>query len=190
MTAQLHDSLKAGMALDEFNQLAKSKAEPIETDAPGLFTFCCSQIHGSVLNTTPFTRVSMDFRVLPAGAQANVKKNGYFRPKWLPEFACPVAPGTLVTTIASLDLPVPAHFQRMQMQKFYAQHGHSELVEFHAMQHAPTLEFAMQSGPAIAYSITQIKRPTKILHPIGFADENVWFTPETQWAFDRILTSR
>ena len=189
-TEELHAQLRAGMSLGDFNRLAQSMAEPVEASQPGLFTFCCSQIHGSVLNETPFTRVSLDFRMLPKGAKPNVKKNGYFRPKWLPDFACPLEKGSAVTTVSSLDLPIPVYMQRMHMLKFFPQSDHRELVEFHNMDHAPTLEDAMLSGAVIAYSISQIKRPVRLLHPIGFADENVWFVPETQWAFDKFLASR
>ncbi len=188
-TEDLHERLRGGLSLQEFEALARSKAAPIESATPGLFTFCCSQIHGSVLNTTPATRVSLDFRVLPQGATPNVKKFGYFKPAWLPPLPCPLAKGTVVTTVASLDLPTPVYFQRHQMQRFHAQEGNRELVEFHNMKHAPTLEDAMRRGPVIAYSIKQVKRPMQVEHPVGFADEGVWFTKETQWAFERLRGS-
>ena len=66
------------------------------------------------------------------------------------------------------------------------QHGQRELVEFHNLPHSPTLDQARQKGPTIAYSILQVKKPFQILHPIGFADENTWFTPESQWAFEKL----
>jgi hypothetical protein len=185
-TALLHNALKSGMSLDEFDALALSQAAPIETDVPGLFSFCCSQIHGSVQNTTSTTRVSVDFRILPRGAHANVKRNGYFRPKWLPQLPCPLDQGMLATTVATLDIPVPIHMQRLHMQRFYPQQGQRELVEFHNLTHSPTLDQARQRGPTIAYSILQVKQPFQVAHPIGFADENVWFTPESQWAFEKL----
>src|SRR5204863_5663349 len=131
-----------------------------------------------VYNTTATTRISVDFRILPQGARANVKRNGYFRPKWLPLLPCPLEQGTLATTVATLDISVPVHMQRQHMHKFYPQHGQRELVEFHNLPHSPTLDQARQKGPTVAYSILQVKKPFQILHPIGFADENTWFTPE------------
>jgi hypothetical protein len=134
--------------------------------------------------------LSVDFRILPKGARANVKRNGYFRPKWLPNFPCPLSPGQLATTVATLDLAVPAHMQRQLMQAFYPQHGHRELVEFHNLDHSPTLDMAVKNGPTIAYSILQVKKPFEIIHPIGFADENVWFTRESQGVFEKLWKSQ
>ncbi len=188
-TGELHERLRAGMSLDEFNRHSQSLAEPIEAAAPGLFTFCCSQIHGSVLNTTPATRMSLDFRKLPRGVSPSVKKYGYFKPKWLPDLPCTLPCGTVATTVATLDLPVPVYLQRSLINKFYRQEGQRELVEFHGMNHAPTLEDAMRRGPVVAYSIKQVKRPMRLEHPIGFADENVWFSRESQWVFDKFLNS-
>jgi hypothetical protein len=45
------------------------------------------------------------------------------------------------------------------------------------MIHNPTLAAAMTQGPVIAYTVRQLKRWTGLIHPIGFVDEKVWFSP-------------
>ena len=54
LSTAYHDSLiNACLTLDEFERLAKPSSKPIESDHPALFSFCCAQVHGSVLNQLP-----------------------------------------------------------------------------------------------------------------------------------------
>jgi hypothetical protein len=179
-TESLHHALTHDrLTLVEFEAVARSTARPIAAPALGVYTFCCAQIHGSVLNETDRTRVSIDLRTLGAGCLANVKRRGgYFRPQWLPDSPCPLAPGTVATTVASLDEGTPVYLQRVAMQAFYAQGQHRELVEFHGLPfHSPTLADALSRGPVVAYTVRQLKEVPALSHPIGFADERLWITP-------------
>jgi hypothetical protein len=179
-TGYLHTALKENrLSLEEFEGLAREAAQPIYAPSPGIHTFCCARIHGSVLNETDTTRVSIDIRVLRSGCRASVKGRGsYFRPQWLPALKSPLPPHTPVTTVASLDEPTPVYLQRLAMECFYSQGPHKELVEFHNVSHNPTLMAAMLQGPVIAYTLRQLKEYPILTYPIGFVDENVWFTPE------------
>lgn len=188
-TAELHRSLREdGLSLSEFEEKARRTASPIEDARPGVHSFCCAQVHGSLLNETDSTRVSLDLRSLAPGLGAGVKNvGGYFRPQWLPETPCPYADGRTVTTVASLDFNTPVYLQRLAMQRFYPQSDNRTLVEFHALpMHAPTLEQAMAEGPVIAYSIRQLRRLGRLRYPIGFADERVWFAPGDESLLERL----
>jgi hypothetical protein len=189
-TENIHDSLKQRqLNLEEFEELARGTARPIEAAGPGIFTFCCAQVHGSVLNETDHTRVSIDIRVLGAGRRANVKKvGGYFRPQWLGRRDCPLPAGQPVTTVASLDEATPVYLQRVAMERFYPQGGHRELVEFHGLPyHSPTLVDAMARGPVIAYTVKQLRRAPELLHPVGFVDQRVWFVPGQEEELARLM---
>jgi hypothetical protein len=180
-TEALHHALKFDrLSLAEFEELARNTARPIEDPHPGVHTFCCGQVHGSVLNETDQTRVSIDLRVIGPGGAARVKKRGgYFRAQWLEGLECPLPAGTPVTTVASLDEGTPVYLQRVAMEKFHPQGGHWELVEFHGLPlHCPTLTDAMARGPVLAYTVRQLREVPDLKHPIGFADERVWFTPD------------
>jgi len=181
-TKSLHLRLKSGYSLEKFETAAKQTAVPIVTDKPALFSFCCSQIHGSVLNDTESTRVSFDIRTIPANAPQGVKRRGsYFRKKGLLARTANRPVEMLlnevsVPTIASLDVSTPVYLQRQVMQKFYPFPPKTELVEFYGLLHAPQLEDCMNKGPCIAYTIRQLKKvPEKITHPFGVADESMWF---------------
>lgn len=178
-TQRLHALLRNGATMEEFESAAAEHAKPVKTETPGIFTFCCAQIHGSLPNTTNRTRVSFDMRTIPASATASVKrKGGYFRPKWLRLSSCPVSSGTHATTVATLDVATPVYLQRQAMKAFYPQSGNRELVEFVGLnRHAPTLEDAASRGPVVAYSIRQVKRPLALTHAVGFADERLWVQP-------------
>jgi hypothetical protein len=179
-TEHLHRRLRRDrLSLGEFEELARRTARPIAAAEPGVHTFCCAQLHGSVLNETAWTRVSLDLRSLGAGCRDGVKRRGgYFRPQWLPSLACPLPLGTPVTTVASLDEGTPVYLQRVAMQQFYPQGAHRELVEFHSLPlHAPTLEDALAQGPVLAYTVRQLRGVPTLRHPIGFADERFWIPP-------------
>lgn len=189
-TEALHHALKYDrLSLAEFEELSRKTARPIESPEPGVHTFCCGQVHGSVLNETDKTRVSIDLRVLGLGGAARVKKRGgYFRAQWLEKQTCPIPAGTPVTTIASLDEPTPVYLQRVAMERFYPQKGHWELVEFHGLPlHSPTLTEAISRGPVIAYTVRQLREVPDLKHPIGFADEKVWFTPDRLEDLKRLM---
>jgi hypothetical protein len=190
-TEALHRALRQDrLSLSEFEELARRCAAPVDAPTPGVHPFCCARIHGSILNETPDTRVSLDLRVLGKGARAVVKRRGgYFRPQWLREVAesCPLAPGTVVTTVASLDEPTPVYLQRIAMERFYQQGPHPELVEFYGLNHAPTLAEAMQRGPVLTYTIRQLTEVPKLTHPIGFVDEHIWITPEQVGLLERLM---
>ncbi len=180
-TENLHHALKYDrLSLQQFEELSRKTARPIESPAPGVHTFCCGQVHGSVLNETGRTRVSIDLRMIVPGGKARVKKRGgYFRAQWLTGLTCPLPAGTPVTTVASLDEGTPVYLQRVAMDRFYPQGSHWELVEFHGLPlHAPTLTEAMSRGPVLAYTVRQLREVPELTHPIGFADERVWFTPD------------
>jgi hypothetical protein len=193
-TEYLHTTFREKrLSLFQFEALARESAAPIQAPTPGVHPFCCGRVHGSVLNETDTTRVSVDLRALGPGRKAAVKKRGgYFRPQWLPEFGCPLPAGVAVTTIASLDEPTPVYLQRMAMEKFYPQGTHKELVEFHGVSHHPTLSDAMSQGPTIAYTIRQLKMWSDLKHPIGFVDERIWFAPGQEELLRRLIeeTSR
>lgn len=179
-TEFLHTTFRENrLSLNDFEIMAREIAHPINAPSPGVHTFCCARIHGSVLNETNTTRVSIDIRALGSGCRASIKKRGsYFRPQWLPALISPLPPATSVTTVASLDEPTPVYLQRLAMERFYPQGSHQELVEFHNVPHNPTLTAAMSQGPVIAYTLRQLKEWSILIHPIGFVDEGVWFTPE------------
>lgn len=190
-TETLHQDLKQNrLSLAEFEAKARAQAAPIEAAGPGIHSFCCARVHGSVLNETDATRVSLDLRVLKNGGQANVKKRGgYFRPQWLPGGDCPLPPCTPVTTVASLDEPTPVYLQRVAMERFYPQGYHRELVEFHDLPfHHPTLSDAMTKGPVLVYSLRQIKQLPSLTHPLGFADERIWITPDQTGILEQLLS--
>ena len=190
-TEQLHHALRYDrLSLDEFQVLAKETAKPIEDPLPGIHSFCCAQVHGSVLNETDSSRVSLDLRVLGPGSRANVKRRGgYFRPQWLSQFRCPLKPETPVTTVASLDEPTPVYLQRMAMEKFYPQGEHLELVEYHGLpHHSPHLTDALASGPVLAYTVRQLKGVVpQLTHPIGFVDERIWITADNLDELARLI---
>lgn len=188
-TDELHRSLREdGLSLEEFEAKARRTASPVEDSGPGVHQFCCAQVHGSFLNETDSTRVSLDLRSLGPTFGAGVKNvGGYFRPQWLPETPCPYSDGRSITTVASLDVNTPVYLQRLAMQKFYPQSDNRTLVEFHGLPlHAPTLEQAMDEGPVIAYSIRQLRRPVRLSYPIGFVDERVWFLPGDESLIERL----
>ncbi len=181
-TEFLHNALRENsLSLTEFEDLARKTASPIQASSPGVTSFCCAHVHGSVLNQTNSTRVSIDLRALGPQSRASVKKRGsYFRPQWLPESKSPLSAGASVTTVASLDEPTPVYLQRLAMERFYPQGSHQELVEFYDMPHNPTLAAAMSQGLVIAYTIRQLKRWSQLVHPIGFVDERIWFSPDQE----------
>lgn len=179
-TGFLHDFLKSGASLDQFQETAKLSATPIQTETPGLFTFCCADVHGSVKNTTDSTRVSFDIRTIPADAPVGVKRRGsYFRnPRIKSRNSSEIEmyPGNF-PTVATLDYSTPVYLQRQIMQKFFPFPPLTELVEFHGLnEHAPTLEAKMDGGPVIAYSVRQLRRMRPLKYPIGFGDESMWFS--------------
>jgi ectoine hydroxylase-related dioxygenase (phytanoyl-CoA dioxygenase family) len=191
-TDRLHALLTDGASLSEFQREAMSLAKPIESKGPALFQFCCRDIHGSVPNRTPHTRVSFDVRSLPTGVREGVKRRGsYFRPSWL--LAVSKTPddllGKSVTTVATLDYGCPVYLQRRVMQEFFPQKGDGrELVEFCGLKHAPTLDGAIASGPVIAYTARQMKQPPPTLpFPIGFADEKTWIVPGQEKVLARMV---
>lgn len=189
-TEALHHALKFDrLSLAEFEELARKTARPIEAPEPGVHTFCCGQVHGSVLNETDQTRVSIDLRIIGPGGAAQVKKRGgYFRAQWLERLECPLVPRTPVTTVASLDEGTPVYLQRVAMEMFYPQGSHRELVEFHDLpNHSPTLTDAMAHGPVLAYTVRQLRELPDLRHPIGFADERVWFTPDRIQDLQRLM---
>lgn len=191
-TEFLHNALKhERLSLGEFQELARKTAAPIEDASPGIHSFCCGRVHGSILNETESTRISLDLRVLKAGSSQSVKRGvGYFRPRWLldEETGCPLEPGTVVATVASLDESTPVYLQRMAMEKFYPQGAHPELLEFFGLQfHAPTLADAMSRGPVLAYTIRQLRAMPVLNHPVGFVDENVWITRERAGILERLM---
>lgn len=188
-TEILHRALREqNLELEEFQTLAREHAQPLYAPAPAVHSFCCAQIHGSLLNRTQSTRVSIDLRVLPEGAESGVKKRGgYFRALWLDATGCPLVPGTPATTVASLDEATPVYLQRLAMQEFYAQNAHLELVEFHGLNHAPHLNRSLQKGPVIAYSVRQLRGLPQLSHPIGFVDEGLWFSPGQEAELERLL---
>jgi hypothetical protein len=189
-TEILHEKLRQSrLSLEEFERLAIIGATPIEDDGPGVHTFCCAQVHGTKLNQTGTTRVSMDLRFLPRQGRENVKKRGgYFLPAWLEATACPLEKGTPITTVASLDEAAPVYLQRVVMEQFYPQGKHLELVEFFGLpNHAPHLERAMQEGPVLAYTVRQLREVPEITHPIGFADERLWITPQNVDVLKRLI---
>jgi hypothetical protein len=188
-TESLHAQFRTGrLSLAEFERRARESAVPLEVPKPSIHTFCCGRVHGSVLNETEATRVSIDLRVLNEGGRAGVKKRGaYFRPRWLPESVCPLPAGTPVTTVASLDEPAPVYLQRMAMETFYPQGPHRELVEFYGVDHNPTLADSMLQGPVLAYSVRQLKVWEDLVHPIGFVDERMWFRPDQKDLLARLI---
>lgn len=170
----LHRFLREGGDYNWFKEMCQNDCFPINTESPGLFTFCCSRIHGSVVNATPHTRISFDIRTIPCDAPVGVKRRGsYFAPRWFksvkPELTSPIP------TIATLDYATPVYLQRQVMQAFWPYPPLTELVEFHGLtESAPTLEDAMSRGACIAYSIRQLRRMVPLKYPIGFADERMW----------------
>jgi hypothetical protein len=188
-TEFLHDTFRKNqLSLEEFENMARETAEPIQALSPGVHSFCCARVHGSVLNETDVTRVSIDIRALGKGRRPGVKKRGsYFRPHWLVNSESPLSPGVPVTTVASLDEPTPVYLQRMAMERFYSQGPHQELVEFYNVPHHPTLTMAMSQGPVIAYTIRQLKEWSGLKHPIGFVDEGVWFLPGQEELLKRFI---
>lgn len=186
-TEMLHDALRGGESLAEFEELARFYSEPIKADGPGLYAFCCRDVHGSVPNDTDSTRVSFDIRTIPADVPMGVKRRGgYFKSLWMGEMRCPAHPLDRLTTVASLDLGARVDHQRAVMQAFHPQSGHRELVEFHGLDHAPTLDDAMANGPVIIYSIRQLKKIPTLLHPLGCADERAWFLPGDDSKLERL----
>jgi hypothetical protein len=188
-TATLHRALREErLSLNEFEELARQTAKPIFAPDPGVETFCCARVHGSVLNQTDSTRVSLDLRMLNTGTDRVKKRGGYFRPVWLPELDSPLAPGTPITTVATLDDPTPVYLQRIVMEHFYPQAAHAELVEFYDMPyHSPTLTEALSRGPVLAYTIKQLREIPTLTHPIGFANEKIWVTQENIDLLDRLI---
>lgn len=170
-TQRLHDILRSGATLADFDAACRREAEPVQVDNPGLYTFCCSQIHGSIPNVTGKPRISFDIRSIHRDAACNVKRRGSY-------FGNPPARkrDDLATSVATLDFGVPLYLQRRAIADFHA-NVDRELVEFHDLRHAPTLEHAISVGPVVAYTIRQLKRPVTIEHSIGFADEQSWFDP-------------
>ena len=139
-----------------------------------------------IQDETKFTRVSFDIRTIPVGVTEGVKRRGsYFKPKWLKPRECPLDDSVKVTSVATLDTSTPVYLQRKVIEKFAPQKVNRELVEFHNINHNPTLLDAMLKGPVIAYTVRQFKSlPEKLSFPIGFADENVWFLPEEKPLLD------
>lgn len=184
----LHERLRSGESLADFQKWCERVAAPVVTQTPALYSFCCSQVHGSMPNTTGQTRVSFDIRTIPASAKSGSKsKSGYFRPLWLTPGPCPLASGDKATTIASLDLGTRVDHQRQVMDGFWPQSGNRELVEFHGLDHAPTIADAMGRGPVVLYSVRQLRAMADLVHPVGLADDRCWFVPGQEELLHRMI---
>lgn len=183
------NSIRGGCTLKQFEAMAQSWADPVVSESPALFSFCCAQVHGSVSNTTNRTRVSFDVRTIPAHAKQGVKnRGGYFAPRWLPIRTVRIPFEDLpVTTVASLDLSARVDHQRLTINSFYPQTQNRELVEFHGLTDTmPTTADAMHRGPVILYSIRQLRGHVTLKYPLGCADERAWFIPGDEMLMERL----
>jgi sporadic carbohydrate cluster protein (TIGR04323 family) len=133
--------------------LAHSRPANLRDGQALLFT--PGHLHGTVTNETDHTRVSLDFRVAPAGCELGKKwMGGYFR--LLDDAGCdercpgtPCACTSYVNNCTPRTRFIPIHLQRMMI----AQHAErvglrvtAEALEIEVMPHLPTLLHILEEG--------------------------------------------
>lgn len=69
---------KDKISIINFNNLCEEFSEPLEIDYGQIFKFNSKLIHGTLLNNTDHTRISIDFRMINDGDNAGLKDSTFF----------------------------------------------------------------------------------------------------------------